>query len=127
MQTNHVSACPVNHVRDPLEVVRREGARFPWGEELEPDGDHRCNVWQGEFPDHNAGEDGNVSTALVNAFDPKGYGVSNVCGNVWEWCRDWFSPIITRPMPTTRTTRPARGRRPADHTWRVTPLSRVVV
>jgi formylglycine-generating enzyme required for sulfatase activity len=70
----------------------REGTRFPWGDELEPDGEHRCNVWQGEFPDHNTGEDGYVSTAPVNAFDPNGYGLYDVCGNVWEWCRDWFSP-----------------------------------
>ena len=23
---------------------------FPWGDELEPDGEHRMNVWQGNFP-----------------------------------------------------------------------------
>ena len=26
------------------------GRRFPWGDELEPGGEHRCNVWQGRFP-----------------------------------------------------------------------------
>src|SRR5699024_5688147 len=26
---------------------------FPWGDELEPDGEHRMNVWQGDFPRHN--------------------------------------------------------------------------
>ena len=26
------------------------GARFPWGDELEPGGEHRMNVWQGTFP-----------------------------------------------------------------------------
>jgi formylglycine-generating enzyme required for sulfatase activity len=68
-----------------------EGTRFPWGEELEPDDEHRCNVWQGEFPEHNTGDDGYVTTAPVNEFEPNGYGVYNVSGNVWEWCRDWFS------------------------------------
>jgi formylglycine-generating enzyme required for sulfatase activity len=28
----------------------------------------------------------------VDAFEPNGYGLHNVCGNVWEWCADWFSP-----------------------------------
>ena len=27
-----------------------EGAVFPWGDELEPGGEHRMNVWQGRFP-----------------------------------------------------------------------------
>jgi sulfatase modifying factor 1 len=69
----------------------REGTRFPWGDELEPDGEHRCNVWQGEFPEHDTAEDGYHGPAPVNAFEPNGYGLYNVCGNVWEWCRDWFS------------------------------------
>src|SRR4051794_25159715 len=28
------------------------GAVFPWGDELEPGGEHRMNVWQGTFPSH---------------------------------------------------------------------------
>jgi sulfatase modifying factor 1 len=66
--------------------------QFPWGDELEPDGEHRCNVWQGEFPDHNTATDGYRGTAPVDAFEPNDYGLYNVCGNVWEWCADWFSP-----------------------------------
>ena len=30
-----------------------EQRRFPWGDELEPGGEHRMNVWQGVFPDEN--------------------------------------------------------------------------
>ena len=26
---------------------------FPWGNDLEPDGEHRMNVWQGKFPTEN--------------------------------------------------------------------------
>lgn len=68
------------------------GTLFPWGDELTPDGEHRCNIWQGSFPDHNTAEDGYARTAPVDAFDPNGFGVYNVVGNVWEWCADWFSP-----------------------------------
>jgi len=69
-----------------------EGARYPWGDEREPDGEHRMNVWQGEFPEHNTGDDGYVGTAPVDAYEPNGYGLFNPTGNVWEWCADWFSP-----------------------------------
>jgi formylglycine-generating enzyme required for sulfatase activity len=68
------------------------GARYPWGEELTPGGEHRCNIWQGRFPFKNTGEDGYLGTAPVDAYEPNGYGLYNVSGNVWEWCADWFSP-----------------------------------
>jgi formylglycine-generating enzyme required for sulfatase activity len=66
--------------------------RYPWGDDLTPDGDHRCNIWQGEFPEHNTGDDGYEATAPVDAYEPNGFGLYNVAGNVWEWCADWFSP-----------------------------------
>jgi formylglycine-generating enzyme required for sulfatase activity len=65
--------------------------RFPWGDELKPDGEHRCNIWQGSFPEHNTGADGYRYTAPVDAFPPNGYGLYQASGNVWEWCQDWFS------------------------------------
>lgn len=67
------------------------GKRYPWGDDLTPDGEHRCNIWQGEFPEHNTGDDGYHRTAPVNAYKPNGHGLYNIAGNVWEWCTDWFS------------------------------------
>lgn len=66
--------------------------RFPWGDELTPGGVHRCNIWQGSFPEHNTLEDGFLATAPVDAFEPNGFGLHNTSGNVWEWCADWFDP-----------------------------------
>lgn len=68
-----------------------KGRRYPWGNMLTPGGEHRCNIWQGEFPDANTREDGYAGTAPVEAFEPNGFGLYNVSGNVWEWCSDWFS------------------------------------
>lgn len=68
------------------------GRTYPWGDELKPDGKHRCNIWQGKFPVKNNASDGYVGTAPVDAYEPNGYGLYNVSGNVWEWCADWFSP-----------------------------------
>ncbi|MBK1788467.1 formylglycine-generating enzyme family protein [Prauserella cavernicola] len=69
-----------------------DGARYAWGDELTPDGQHRCNIWQGAFPVRNTEEDGFVGTAPVDSFPPNGFGLHNVAGNVWEWCACAFDP-----------------------------------
>ena len=40
--------------------------KFPWGDELIPGGEHRCNIWQGNFPDYNSLED--VPQRLVGGY-----------------------------------------------------------
>lgn len=72
-----------------------DGARYPWGDELTPGGEHRMNVFQGSFPNHDTGEDGFIGTAPVDTFPANEYGLHNTTGNVWEWCADRFGP--TRP------------------------------
>jgi formylglycine-generating enzyme required for sulfatase activity len=65
--------------------------KFPWGDELTPDGEHRCNIWQGTFPTYNSLDDGYLGTAPAQSFKPNNFGLYNTSGNVWEWCNDWFS------------------------------------
>ncbi len=86
-----------------------EQKRYPWGDELTPDGRHRCNIWQGRFPDHNTAEDGYTGTAPVRAFRPNGYGLYNMSGNIWEWCGDWFSPDHRTKEESTNPTGPEIG------------------
>lgn len=40
---------------------------FPWGNRLQPKGQHYANIWQGEFPVTNTGEDGFRGTAPVSS------------------------------------------------------------
>jgi formylglycine-generating enzyme len=67
------------------------GTRYPWGDDLEPRGRHKINVFQGKFPDHNTAADGFAGTCPVTAFEPNAFGLHNMLGNVWEWTADWFS------------------------------------
>ena len=68
--------------------------RYAWGDDLTPGGEHRCNIWQGTFPYENSADDGYKGTAPVDAYEPNGYGLYNLSGNVWEWTHDWFSPTF---------------------------------
>jgi len=66
------------------------GNRFPWGDELEPQGRQMMNVWQGVFPTHNTTADGYYGPAPAKSYRANGYGLYNMTGNIWEWCWDWF-------------------------------------
>lgn len=92
------------------------GRRYPWGDELNPGGKHRMNVWQGKFPTKDTAADGHHGPAPVGAFVSNAFGLFNMTGNVWEWCQDWFdaayyavSPEATPTGPDTGTHRVMRG------------------
>ena len=76
-----------------------DGRRYPWGDDLAPGGEGRCNIWQGEFPAAPA-TGWSPGAVAADSFPPNGYGLHNVAGNVWEWCEDWFSPSYHRDTPS---------------------------
>ncbi len=87
-----------------------EGARYPWGDELHgDDGEWRCNIWQGVFPERNDLDDGFLTTAPVRTFEPNGYGLWQTVGNVWEWCGDWFGPRYYKFSPDKDPHGPSMG------------------
>jgi formylglycine-generating enzyme required for sulfatase activity len=104
------------------EYAARAGttSTFPWGDELEPDGEHRANVWQGEFPAENTLADGWMGTSPVGAFPPNDFGLVDAIGNVWEWTADWFAydrsasdppgePVVDPVGPSSGTHRVMKG------------------
>jgi formylglycine-generating enzyme required for sulfatase activity len=85
------------------------GCRFPWGDELEPNSEHRMNVFQGSFPAGDTGADGYRGTAPVSAFAPNGYGLFQMTGNAWEWAADWFDRGYYARSPRADPQGPERG------------------
>ena len=82
---------------------------YPWGDKLRPGGEHRCNIWQGEFPKLDTAEDGYAGTSPVEAFPPNPYGIYSITGNTWEWCADWFSPDFHKTADAHDPTGPPAG------------------
>jgi len=82
---------------------------YPWGDDLTPEGKHRCNIWQGQFPVEDTAQDGFAGSCPVNAFPPNGFGIYSATGNVWEWCSDWFHTAFTSGPTTHDPTGPRLG------------------
>ncbi len=64
--------------------------RYPWGNDIRQGKTFLANFWQGNFPYHNSNQDGYPATSPVGAFGKTPLGLTDMAGNVWEWCQEEF-------------------------------------
>lgn len=65
---------------------------YSWGNAMVEKGKHKTNYWQGTFPDLNTQEDGFLYTSPVGHFGTNPIGLTDMGGNVWQWCQDDIGP-----------------------------------
>jgi len=68
----------------------KNNSKFSWGNELIQNGKYMANVWQGEDLKASQGADGFALTSPVGSFPETSCGLSDMGGNVWNWCSDVY-------------------------------------
>ncbi len=70
---------------------KNNGNKFSWGNEISKNGKYFANTWQGPINTTNA-EDGYLFTSPVGAFGENAAGLTDMGGNVWQWCANNYKP-----------------------------------
>lgn len=77
----------------------KSNSRFSWGDDLIINGKYMANVWQGDDLSAKQGADGFVLTSPINHFGETPCGLTDMGGNVWNWCSDTYKPYPESKLP----------------------------
>lgn len=79
---------------------------YPWGDEPINEGRPKANSWEGKFPYYNEKKDGYPTLAPIKSYNPNGYSLYDMAGNVWEWCSDWYDANYYTTVSNTTSINP---------------------
>ena len=77
----------------------KSSTKFSWGNDLVKDGKYMANVWQGNDLNAKQGADGFELTSPVGSYGENPCGLTDMGGNVWNWCSDTFKPYPGGTIP----------------------------
>jgi len=82
--------------------------KYPWGDE---DPGTRCNYqsYHGILENEMADFSNNRGTLAVGNFNPNGFGLYDMAGNVLEWSNDWYQEDYYSQSPSENPIGPATG------------------
>ncbi len=98
----------------------KEGLDYIWGTESKPGDKWLANVFTGEFPHNDTGNDGFVGSAPIKSFPPNDFGLYDMAGNVWEHCSDLYRPdayTLFQKDPKKNPTGPTNGVSQPEVNW----------
>lgn len=75
------------------------GKKYPWGDEPPA---RKANFDRGRKTDI-------LPTEPAGSYEPNGYGLYNMAGNVAEWCQDWYESDYYKKSPPRNPTGPSSG------------------
>ncbi|WP_128546609.1 formylglycine-generating enzyme family protein [Larkinella soli] len=92
--------------------ARNDRTLYPFGNELTHNGRAMANTWNGKFPEYNENTDGFRTTSPVGYYGKSPLGLTDMTGNVWEWCNEWrqrYSDLVEGRQPQNPTEKVQRA------------------
>ena len=75
-----------------------EVKKYPWGDE-----------WDASKCTNSVSPNRSNGTSSVGSYPANGYGLCDMSGNVWEWCKDWYGEDYYKSSPSSNPLGPTTG------------------